>query len=68
MCSAASGVAIARFISSLCESFEAPPRIFNMIVAGNIAGIVALGNDGMIPRIERSCDLYCENVGHASMV
>lgn len=42
--------------------------MFNMIADGNIAGIVAFGNGGMIPRIERSCDLYCENVGHASMV
>lgn len=68
ICRAALGVATARFMSSLCESLEAPPSMFNMIVAGNIAGIVELGNDGMIPRIERSCDLYCENVGQASIV
>lgn len=68
ICSAALGIAIARFISSLWESFDAPPRIFSIIVAGNIAGIAARVNDGIIPSIERSCDLYCENVGHASIV
>jgi len=39
-----------------------------MIVEGNIAGIVELGKDGMILRIERSWDLNWFIVGQASIV
>jgi len=42
--------------------------MLSIMVAGNIAGIVEEGREGMIPRIESSCDLYCDIVGHASIV
>lgn len=55
-------------ISLLWESFLLPPKMLSMIVAGDLAGIVAFGNEGIKPRMARSCDLNWDIVGQPSIV
>ena len=50
------------------ESLFLPPIMLSMMEAGNMDGIVWLGNVGIMSRMDRRCDLYCDIVGQASIV